>query len=202
MLALLFPLPAWWRLIHLAFPLAVWAMRQLEIPTYYYLIGFLFTLSLFWTIFRTRVPFYPSRLPVWRALVRLLPADRPLAVIDIGSGLGDLAMHVAEALPASRVTGIEIAPLPWLVSRIRARLRKSPARFVLGNYHKLDFSRFDAVFAYLSPAAMPALWEKARREMRAGSLLVSYEFDIPGIPPHRIIEVSGSSAVIYVWRLE
>lgn len=201
-LAFVFPLPRWWRTIHLLFPLIIWAMRQFDIPTYYYLFGFLLTLSLFWTIFRTRVPFYPSRLPVWQELIQLLPHDRAIKMIDIGSGLGDLAMHVAKELPNSNVIGIEIAPLPWIVSKFRARFRKSSARFMLGDYFKLDFSEFDAVFAYLSPAAMPGLWEKASREMQPGSLLVSYEFDIPGIQPQQTIEVSGSSAVIYVWRFE
>jgi predicted O-methyltransferase YrrM len=51
----------------------------------------------------------------------------------------------------------------------------------------LDFAQFDVVFAYLSPAAMPELWKKAQREMRPGSLLISYEFPIEGVEPNLIV---------------
>jgi hypothetical protein len=37
---------------------------------------------------------------------------------------------------------------------------------------------------------MAAVWEKARREMKAGSLLVSNSFGIPGREPDRILEVA------------
>ena len=60
-----------------------------------------------------------------------------------------------------------------------------------GDYSSLDFSQFDAVIAYLSPAAMPALWDKARAEMRPGTSLYSVEFAIPGQPPSTTIVPPG-----------
>jgi hypothetical protein len=36
---------------------------------------------------------------------------------------------------------------------------------------------------------MLEVWEKARREMKPGSLLVSNSFGIPGVEPDRVIEV-------------
>ena len=68
-----------------------------------------------------------------------------------------------------------------------------------GDYARLDFSEYDAVFAYLSPAAMPALWDKASREMRPGSLLASYEFPIPGHPPTRTANVNTHAPHLYIW---
>jgi hypothetical protein len=56
------------------------------------------------------------------------------------------------------------------------------------------------VFAYLSPAAMPALWQKARREMRPGSLLLSHEFPIPGKEADLVLRPQGGAA-LYGWRL-
>ena len=63
----------------------------------------------------------------------------------------------------------------------------------------IDLSGHDIVYAYLSPAPMPLLWEKARREMRAGSLLVSFRFVVPGVAPSRMIDAGGNW--LYVWRL-
>lgn len=190
----------WWRWIHFGFPIALWVMSMWQVPGEVYLAGFLVSLGLFWTTFRTQVPFYPSRPVIWHKVAELLPQDRPVRMIDIGSGLGDIVMHIADARPDCRIEGIEIAPLPLLVSKLRALVRSSKAVFLRGNYYDLDFGQYDIVFAYLSPAAMPALWKKAFQEMRAGSLLISYEFDIPGAAPHQIVSATLGANRIYVWK--
>lgn len=192
----------WWRYIHAAFPLAIGLMSQLHVPNGVYLAGFIVTLSLYWTAFRTQVPFYPSRPAVWQDVAKWIPEDKPIRMIDIGSGLGDLVMHIAKHRPKSQLLGIEIAPMPWAISALRAKWRRSSAQFKLGDYRELDFSQYDVIFAYLSPAAMLALWEKANREMQAGSLLMSYEFEIPGTTPSYTIRNTPSSPVLYVWAIQ
>ncbi len=191
----------WWRWIHFIFPLAIYGMSLWTVPNEVYLIGFLISLSVFWTTFRSQVPFFPSRPIVWQKVADLIPPSQTIRMIDIGSGLGDLSMHIAKANQNSQIEGIEIAPLPWLISVVRAWWRRSSAQFRLGNYHELDFAQYDLVFAYLSPAAMLALWQKAQQEMQPGSLLVSYEFEIPGIPPTFTIENGAHSPTIFVWKI-
>jgi hypothetical protein len=194
----------WWRWIHFFFPIALWLMSIVQVPSSVYLLGFIFTLALYWTTFKTRVPFYPSRPAVWHALYQYMQqhsAHQPLRMIDIGSGLGDLSMYVAQKRPNDVVEGIEIAPLPWLISKVRSRIKASNARFSIGNYEKLNFADYDIVFAYLSPAAMPNLWKKASQEMRKGSVLISLEFDIPeALPPH-VIHTGKSTPKLFVWRM-
>lgn len=191
----------WWRWIHLCFPIAVLVMSNWHVPNEFYLAGFIISLSLFWTTFRSQVPFFPSRPIAWQRVAGLMPQNKAVRMIDIGSGLGDMAMYIARVRPDSHVQGIEIAPLPWLISYARARVWRSSAIFKLGDYRKLDFAGYDVVFAYLSPAAMLALWEKARLEMRPGSLLISHEFEIPGVAPSLCVAGDKQSPVIYVWQL-
>lgn len=200
-LAVFFKQARWWRWIHFAFPFAVLVMLQWQIPNEVYLISFIVTASLFWTTFRTQVPFYPSRPAVWQEVVKLIPIQTSTRLIDIGSGLGDMSMFVAKSRPNCQAEGIEIAPLPWLVSQIRARFKRSTARFQLGNYNELNFADYDIVFAYLSPAVMQALWQKAQLEMRPKSLLISLEFEINGWPPSFIIRPKDGSPKLYVWRM-
>jgi hypothetical protein len=191
---------SWWGWIHAGFPLAMWLMAQLALPSEWYLLGFVVSLALFWTTFRTQVPFFPSKPAVWQQVALLLPAT-PQRMVDIGSGLGDLSMHLSKLRPDCMIEGIEIAPLPWLLSYLRARLRRSAAKFSLGDYRALDFASYDLVFAYLSPAAMHELWQKAQLEMRAGSMLLSYEFDIPGVAATQIISTGAGRPPLYVWRM-
>lgn len=197
----LFGLASWWLAIQSMFPIALIAALSLQLPPVIFLIAFLALLCLYWSTFRTQVPFYPSGPAAWKAAEQLLPQGRPLRVIDIGSGLGGLVLHLARARRDCAFTGIEIAPLPWIVSVLRARIGGSSARFVRGDYERFDFAACDVVFAYLSPAAMPALWHKAKSEMRAGSLLLSYEFDIPGIAPHVAVMPKEGGPRLYGWYL-
>jgi SAM-dependent methyltransferase len=193
-------LASWWRAIQFLFPLALLGARQLALPPALFLAGFVILLLVFWSTFRTQVPYYPSNRAVWDALAAQLPPGRPLAVIDIGSGLGGVVLELARRRPESAFIGIELAPLPWLLSRLRAALSGSRARFVRGDYEALDFGAYDAVFAYLSPAAMSALGRKAAREMRPGSLLLSYEFAIDGREPDICVVPTVGGPPLYVWH--
>ena len=194
-------LAPWWVPIQFLFPIALLLLGAVHLPPSIYLGGFLVLLCLYWSTFRTQVPYYPSSSAVWRAAEALLPAGRPLRVIDIGSGFGGFVMHLARARPESEVIGIELAPLPWGVSHLRARWRRSAAHFVRGDYEALDFGEYDVVFAYLSPAAMPRLWRKACAEMRQGALLLSHEFAIPGVDPDFVVSPREGGPAIYGWHI-
>lgn len=199
-LAMLLGVALWWRWIHLLFPLAIWFMLQWQLPSWIYLLAFCFTLAVFWSTYRTQVPFYPTLPATWQKVGNLIPNDRPVKVLDIGSGMGGLVIYLARECPHAQCSGIELAPLPWLISALLATLKKSSARFKYGDYQVVNLSEYDVVFAYLSPAAMPDLWRKAEQEMRAGSLLISYEFDIPGVTPKLQIQDKPEAPSIFVWE--
>lgn len=197
-------MPVWWRWIHVAFPLAVITMQQMALPAIVYLSGFVITLALYWSVHNTRVPFYPSFPATWRAMHHLLEqhaGEQPLRVLDIGSGLGDVSLFLSRQRSQDQIDGIEIAPLPWLVSVIHATFSGSRAKFTLGDYRQTNFSQLDVVFAYLSPAVMADVWQKVRQEMRPGSLFVSSEFPVADVTAARIIYPSPTSPALYVYAL-
>ena len=194
-------LASWWIAIQFFFPFVLLFGLFLKLPPTLFLLAFLIFLFLYWSTFRTQVPFYPSNLAVWDAVADLLPKDKGVHVIDIGSGLGGLILNLSKRFPHSQFLGIEIAPLPWLVSKLRAHLARSPAYFMRGDYGNLNFAEYDLVFAYLSPVAMRALWEKARTEMRSGAMLLSYEFLIPDVEPTFTVSPAANIPKIYGWRM-
>lgn len=191
----------WWMAIQFFFPIVLVLVLGLHLPPTLFLGAFLILLLLYWSTYRTQVPFYPSRLSTWQAVENLLPASPAVRFIDIGSGLGGLPLYLSRQRPDGEFVGIEIAPLPWLISRARARFAASNVRFVRGDYRLLDFTQHDVIFAYLSPAAMTDLWRKARQEMRPGCLLLSYEFPIPDAPADIVISSPDGGADLYGWRM-
>ena len=63
---------------------------------------FLFLLALYWSTFRTQVPYYPSGRRVWDAVAAPAAARAgAVRVIDIGSGLGGLVLDLARRRPES-----------------------------------------------------------------------------------------------------
>jgi hypothetical protein len=197
-------MPIWWRWIHVVFPVAVIVMQQVALPAIVYLSGFVITLALYWSVHNTRVPFYPSFPATWRAMHHILEqhaGDQSLRVLDIGSGLGDVSIFLSKQRIHDQIDGVEIAPLPWLISVIRATLSGTSAKFTLGDYRQNNFAELDVVFAYLSPAVMVDVWEKVSSEMHPGSLFVSSEFPVPDITAGRIVYPSPDSPALYVYTL-
>lgn len=199
-------LERWWQLMQLLLtPAAVLLLRS-SLPAWIYLALFVALLLVYWSTFRTRVPLYLSGPRVWQAVRDLLPpasADRRLRVIDLGSGLGGLLLALAAQRPDADFVGVELAPLPLLLSKLRVALRRQHNCAVQwGSFWPVDLAPFDVVFAFLSPVPMGALWQKARREMRSGTLFISSSFEVPGETATRVIEVEDARGTrLHVWTM-
>lgn len=189
--------PRWWWLIHLAFmPAAALALR-LGWPPWLYLCAFVLAWLLFGRIDRSRVPLYLSnRLALDALLQRVPPGGR---VLDLGAGTGTVLAYLARR-PGIVVEGVEHAWLPWLLARLR--LLRRDARVWRGDLMRWPLAGYDVVYAFLSPAAMPSLWRKAKAEMRPGSLFVSNSFPVPDVDADEIIELDDwKGARLYLWRM-
>jgi len=192
----------WWLPMHALFVPGLMWMLGLGLPPHYSLGAFCLLASVYWSVSRTRVPLFLSSRAAARAVADLLPQERSFTFIDLGSGLGGVLSCLARARPAGRYYGIEAAPLPFLLSRLRAALGGHACRISRGDFQDLDLGCYDVVYAYLSPAAMPGLWVKASREMRAGSLLISNSFAVPGVPPTFTLATGArDGASLLLWRM-
>jgi SAM-dependent methyltransferase len=195
---------SWWWLIQLLFAPALMATLALNIQPLLFLAGFFVLLLVFWNAYGAQVPLYLSSEKVWLALGNILPSTntgRDFRFIDIGSGLGGVLTHLAKIRPDGDYNGIESAPLPFLWSWLRIRLGGyRQCRVQWGDLWGCDLSQYDVVFAYLSPAPMERLWQKAKLEMRPGSIFVSSTFAVPGQKPAEIIttdDLHHSSLLIW-----
>lgn len=192
-------LPGWWQVINLLFFPLLWLLGRSDIAPVWYLAGFLtLALTSLGSVF-TRVPLFLTSQRVIEALAQRLPAGPGLRLIDLGCGLGGPLAGLARLRPDLLLHGVEAAPLNWLLSRLRLGGR---ARIRLGSLWDEDLSRYDIVYAYLSPAPMNRLWEQARRQMRPGSLLISNSFEIPDVPPDEVLELDDlARSRLLLWRM-
>ncbi|MDR3087321.1 MAG: class I SAM-dependent methyltransferase [Azoarcus sp.] len=191
----------WWLPIHFVFTPLLFAALSPGLPPGIWLTAFAVLALIYWSSFRTQVPLFLSTRQTAVALAELLPPG-PAAVLDLGCGIGSLLIPLAELRPDARLTGIETAPAPFVLARLRAR--KRPAITIMrGDFFAHSWAEYDLVYAFLSPVPMSRVWEKAQREMKPGSLLVSNSFAIPERPPGRVIEVTDRRRTrLLVFELE
>ncbi|HEY8022998.1 MAG TPA: class I SAM-dependent methyltransferase [Burkholderiaceae bacterium] len=201
LLTLLARMDRWWMPIQATFFPALYAAANLHLAAGIYLVAFLLFLFLYWGSYRTQVPFYPSGRAARAAVMALLPAEPGLRVVDIGSGFGGMVFHLARNRPDCCILGVELAPLPCYISKLIALLKQSKGRILRRDYLSLNLADYDVVFAYLSPAAMPALWSKAKSEMRPGTLLLSYEFAISDVESQFTNISQEDARILYGWRM-
>ena len=185
--------PWWWRVIHGGFMPLVWLTNSMAIDPMWFLAAFILLLLVYRGALSGQVPLYLSNKETVAALAELLAERGDCRFLDLGAGLGSTTVPLADALPDSRFTGYENAPLTWLVGRFFS-LGYANIRWRWGDMWRANLAEYDVVYAFLSPAPMARLWSKVEREMAPGSLFITNSFPAPGIVPTRVIEVDCTPA--------
>ena len=193
----------WWVVIQLFFPLAIYFALQLDIPVWVYPVMLLVLAAVFWNVLFNQVPLYLSNDKTAQKLVTLLPKDKPVKFVDLGSGLANTLRDLAAGRPAADFYGFETAPGPYLLSRLLTALKtQRNVHLQFKNIWKVPLGDYDVVYCFLSPVPMPRLYEKAKAEMKPGSLFVSNSFMVPGVKPHRTITVNdGRKTKLMIWKM-
>jgi precorrin-6B methylase 2 len=192
----------WWLPIHLLFMPALIAMLALGLSPLWFCAAFLLLFLIYGKTYRTQVPLYLSSQDVTHAMASLLPTQRKFSFIDLGSGCGGLLNQLSKMQPHGAYYGVEAAPLPFLISKLRSISLMAKCKIKWGDFWQYDLSHYDVVYAYLSPVPMESLWQKACQEMRPGSILISNTFKIPGVEPEKSIPLNDfSGSTLYLWRI-
>jgi SAM-dependent methyltransferase len=197
-----------WRRVFVAagFPLSLLAMGQgAGLPAWLWLAP-LALLLLAYPVHAWRdAPVFPTPPGALRELPTRAPlsaaAGRKPLVLDAGCGMGDGLIALRQAYPHAELHGIEWSRL-W---RWVALWRCPWAHVQRGDMWAPSWSGYDLVYVFQRPESMARAFDKASREMRAGSWLVSLEFavcDAQGQPlaPHAQLLLPGGRP-IWVYRL-
>lgn len=195
----------WWTFIHAVFVPLAWYVSTLRIPPGWFLLAFLSMWLLYRGALNGRIPLYLSNRHCADALIALSREHQSHAMLDLGAGFASVVRRLALARPDMHCSGIENAPLTWLIGWLNLRCRgimHSTCDWRYGSLWNCSLSEFDLVYCFLSPEPMPDLWRKACLEMPPGSLLVSNSFPVPDIQPCKIIEVDDRrGSTLYCYQL-
>ena len=148
-----------------------------------------------------RIPLFLSSASAVAALTAIAHERQARQLIDLGAGIGSVVAPLATENPALHLRGIENAPASWLLGYLRTRGLKN-CTWTWGSLWQAQLHEADLVYAFLSPEPMPTLWQKAKAEMRPGSLFVSNSFPVPDVEATLIIELEGpGNACLYCYEI-
>jgi precorrin-6B methylase 2 len=150
----------------------------------------------------TRVPYYPTSREAYPLILAELPPGERFTFIDIGCGCGDLLLFLQRHRPLGEYYGVEIGVLPYLVSKTKAFICGRGAISIhFQNIKRTRLQDFDFVYAFLSPAAMTMVWQKASREMKPGSTFITNSFEVPAEATYAITIKDTRGGSLFVHKM-
>ena len=137
----------------------------------------------------TGVPALPTSPRVLGPLLVLVDRMPRRRVVDLGSGYGTLVLAVAQRCPRAVVTGYEVSPVPYLISKLRVWLARLPnASIRYGNCFDVQLDQVDLALCYLTRKPMARLREKLEVELSLGAELICHTFAVPDWEPIEFIQ--------------
>lgn len=139
----------------------------------------LLVLSMIWPPDSPWAPWWRTNKKTARAMCRLAKVGKDDTVYDLGSGDGTALIIAAKEFGAKGV-GIEIDPLRSFISTLMIRINRVVDKVIIKrqNFFEVDISEATVVFVYLVPKALGRLLPKFRKELKKGTRIVSYRYEI------------------------
>lgn len=149
------------------------------------------------------VPYVPSSNRVVKKMIALAKLKPNEVVYDLGCGDGRLLIAAEKTAKCNRTEGFEIAPMMYILAKLRAYIAHSRARIHFKNFFNANLRRANVIFCYLIPNVMPRLAAKLKRECSRGTRIISNTFHIPNLKPLRIIKKQPKKGLptIYVYKI-
>lgn len=163
---------------------------------------FFFLMLMSYGIITTKVPYVPIPQHVIDEVKRLLPMKAGDQFYDLGSGDGRVIATMASAYPDAFATGVEKAPLPYTLTKIRFwRKPLKNVKTLFKNFSCVPLNNATQIYMYLFPEVVEKLLPKFETELKKGTRVVSCDFPFKTKEPVETVVVSGRHKhTLYVYE--
>lgn len=115
-------------------------------------------------------------------------------IYDLGSGTGRVLIIAEKYFNATSV-GFELSPFLYAFSKVNLFFNETKnSKVVFHDFYNQNLADADMVFIFLMPYALGRLRPKFERELRKGTKVISYVFEMKGWQPKRIFKEEGFPA--------
>ena len=139
----------------------------------------LLLLSMVWPPDSPWSPWWRTSKKTARAICKLARVKSGELIYDLGSGDGTCLMVASKEFGAKGI-GIEIDPFRYYISKLL--LRKSgvlgKVKILRKNFFSEELKDADVIFVYLVPKTLEKLIPKFKKELKKGTRVVSYKYEI------------------------
>ncbi|MBC7713118.1 MAG: class I SAM-dependent methyltransferase [Rhizobacter sp.] len=192
-------LPKWFIVISFLFPIFFSvAWNYLHISAGIYGLIFILLALTFSHTLKERVPLYLSNSTTVDGLKKIIDEQKAKKVIDLGSGTGGVVRGLSSETIISH--GVESAPMLWIFSALCSWLSRKGSIY-RKNIWDTNFSDYDVVYAFLSPAIMEKLFQKIKNEMKPGTVFISNSFQVPNTKASEVRTLDdGRKTKLFIYR--
>ncbi len=134
-------------------------------------------LCLFGFVLLFGAPYVPTMRKQSQTALDMVSLKPGQTLYELGSGDGRVLRQAAQR--GYNVVGYEINPLLALIAYVYTWKYRKQVKVVCGNFWKADLAPADAVFVFLLDRYMEKLDNKMKNEVKKGTLLASFAFQIP-----------------------
>lgn len=132
-------------------------------------------------------PFLPTPTRAVKKVLKEIGIKRGAILYDIGAGDGRF-LHYAEKLYGAKATGFEIDPFVFFIGKIKQWIFGWKGKLIRSNFRSHNLSNADVIICYMLPHTLAEYQEKFDKELKPGTLVVSYTFHIGSWKPIKVIE--------------
>lgn len=143
----------------------------------------------------TFVPYIPTPKRVVRQMVDLADLQGNECIYDLGCGDGRVLIEAKKRQPAVTAIGYEISPIPYLLARMNAFLKRQEVDLLYKSFFAEDLSDADLIFLYQMPHMMEKLERKFIEELRPGTRIISHGFRFQGREPVETLHIGKKPTI-------
>jgi SAM-dependent methyltransferase len=143
-------------------------------------------------------------------MLEMAKVDKTDVVYDLGSGDGRIVIAAAQKFGAKAI-GIEIDPELIRESERESKfaIAKTPEirdriQFFKQDFFKTDLRDATVITLYLLPQANLRVRSEILPKLKAGTRIISYEYDLGDLPPNQTekVKIGNREYRIYLWILD
>ncbi len=138
----------------------------------------LFMLSMVWPPDSPWAPWWRTNKKTAKAICKIANINSKDVVYDLGCGDGEVLLQTAKL--GVRGVGIEIDPLRAFIANLRVVKNNFQNKIIIKrkNFFDEDLSKATVVIVYLIPKTLEKLLPKFKRELKKGTRIVSFRYQM------------------------
>nr|MBI5455433.1 50S ribosomal protein L11 methyltransferase [Candidatus Levybacteria bacterium] len=138
----------------------------------------LFMLSMVWPPDSPWAPWWRTNKKTAKAICKIAKINSKDVIYDLGCGDGEALLQAAK-FGASGI-GIEIDPLRVLIANLRVIKNNFQNKITIkkSNFFNEDLSKASVIIVYLVPKTLEKLLPKFKKELKKGTRIISYKYEI------------------------